>query len=132
MPIRINLLAEAQAIEDLRRRDPVKRAAWVGALLVMLVLAWSSSVQLKVVMAKRELHKVAGQLGTRTNEFQQVLANQRQLIEANRKLSMLQQVATNRMLHGTLLNALQQATLDDVQLIRFRTDEACVYNEEIK
>ena len=132
MPIRINLLAEAQAMEDLRRRDPVKRAAWVGVLLVMLVLAWSSSVQLKVVMAKRELHKVSGQLSTRTNEFQQVLANQRQLIEANRKLSMLQQVATNRMLHGTLLNALQQATLDDVQLMRFRTDEACVYNEEIK
>jgi len=26
MPIRINLLAEAQAAEDLRRRDPVKRS----------------------------------------------------------------------------------------------------------
>ena len=132
MPIPINLLAEAHALEDLRRRDPVKRAIWVGVLLVIIVLAWSTSVQLKVVMAKRELHKVAGQLSTRTNEFQQVLVNQRQLIEANRKLSMLQQLATNRMLHGTLLNALQQTTLDDVQLTRFRTEESCVYNEEIK
>ena len=36
------------------------------------------------------------------------------------------------MLHGTLLNALQQTTLDDVQLIRLRTDETYIYNEEIK
>jgi hypothetical protein len=132
MPIRINLLAEAQALEDLRRRDPVKRAIAGGVILVLLVLAWSISIQLKVAMAHRELRNLNSQLSTRTNEFQQVLANQRQLIEANRKLSMLQSMATNRLLHGTLLNALQEATLDDVQLMRLRTDQAYIYNEEIK
>jgi predicted PurR-regulated permease PerM len=126
MPIRINLLAEAQALEDLRRRDPVKRAIAGGVILVLLVLAWSISIQLKVAMAHRELRNLNSQLSTRTNEFQQVLANQRQLIEANRKLSMLQSMATNRLLHGTLLNALQEATLDDVQLMRLRTDQAYV------
>jgi uncharacterized membrane protein len=132
MPIRINLLAEVHAIEDLRRRDPVKRAIWVGVLLVVVVLAWSSSLQLKVMLATREVHKVSNQVATRTSDFQQVLANQRALAEANQKLSQLQQLATNRMLHGTLLNTLQQTTLDDVQLTRLRTDESYVYNEEIK
>ena len=37
---RINLLAEAQAAEELRRRDPVKRATWLGAFLVAAILAW--------------------------------------------------------------------------------------------
>ena len=32
MPIRINLLAEAKAAEELRRHDPVKRVIFVGAL----------------------------------------------------------------------------------------------------
>jgi hypothetical protein len=132
MPIRINLLAEAQALEDLRRRDPVKRAIWVGVALVVLILAWSSSLQLKSLIARGELNRVNAQLNQRTNEFQQVLTNQRKLAEANRKLSMLQQMATNRMLHGTLLNALQQTTLDEVQLMRLRTDETYIYNEEIK
>jgi len=132
MPIHINLLAEAQAIEDLRRRDPVKRAIWVGAGLVIVVLAFSSSLQLKAVMANHELHVVAKQLGTRTNEFQQVLLNQRKLADINRKLSMLQQMATNRMLHGTLLNALQRTALDEVQLTRLRTELSYIYNEEIK
>jgi hypothetical protein len=132
MPIQINLLAEAHAIEELRRRDPVKRAVWVGVALVIVVLAWSSSIQLKAMIARGELNRVAAQLSTRTNEFQLVLGNQRKLIEANRKLSMLQEMATNRMLHGTLLNALQQTTLDDVQLTRLKTDEAYIYNEEIK
>ena len=37
MPIRINLLAESLAEEDLRRRDPVKRAIIIGALLVAVI-----------------------------------------------------------------------------------------------
>jgi hypothetical protein len=132
MAIHINLLAEAQAIEELRRRDPVKRAIWVGVGLVIVLLAWSSSLQLKAMIARGELSRVAGQLGTRTNEFQQVLANQRRLVETNRRLSLLQEMATNRVLHGTLLDALQQTTLDDVQLMRLKTDEIFIYNEEIK
>jgi hypothetical protein len=132
MPININLLAEAQALEELRRRDPVKRAIWVGVALVVVLLAWSSSLQLKAIIARGELGRVTAQLTTRTNEFQQVLVNQRKLVEANRRLSLLQEMATNRMLHGTLLNALQQTTLDDVQLMRLKTDEAYIYNEEIK
>lgn len=132
MPIPINLLAEAHAQEELRRRDPVKRAIYGAVVLVLLVLSWSISLQLKAMMARGEVSRVAAQLATRTNDFQQVLVNQRNLVEANRRLLLLQEMATNRMLHGTLLNALQQATLDDVQLTRLKTDETYVYNEEVK
>ena len=132
MPIRINLLAEAQALEELRRKDPVKRAIWIGVGLVIVVLAWSSSLQVKAMLAKGELNRVTAQLATRTNEYQQVLANESKLIQVNRKLGALQELATNRLLHGSLLNALQQTTLDDVQLVRLKTDESYLYNEEIK
>src|SRR5216684_5617351 len=132
MPIRINLLAEAQALEELRRRDPVKRAIWVGVGLIFVVLAWSTSLQLKAMLAKGELNRVTAQLASRTNEFQQALANQGKLLLVNRKLASLQQLATNRLLHGTLLNALQQTTIDDVQLVRLRTEEAYALNEEVK
>ena len=132
MPIRINLLAEAQAMEDQRRRDPVKRAVWVGVGLLAVMLVWISELQLKSLIARGELSRVAGQLNSRTNEFQQVLTNQRKLMEANHRLTVLQQMSTNRLLHGTLLNALQQTTLDEVQLMRLKTDETYVYNEELK
>ena len=132
MSIRINLLAEAQALEELRRRDPVKRAIFGAVILVLLMLGWSISLQVKAIMARSELSRVASQLATRTNDFQQVLVNQRKLVEASNRLNLLQEMATNRMLHGTLLNALQQTILDDVQLTRLKTDESYVYNEEIK
>jgi hypothetical protein len=41
-------------------------------------------------------------------------------------------MATNRLLYGTLLNALQQTTIDDVQLLRFKVEQAYVYNDEVK
>jgi hypothetical protein len=84
------------------------------------------------MVSKIELNRVNAQLGTRTNEFQQVLVNQNKLVLANRKLSSLQQMATNRMLHGTMLDALQHTTIDDVQLIRLRTEESYAFNEEVK
>ena len=39
MPIRINLLAEEQYLAEMRRRDPVKRAAWVGGFLGAVAVA---------------------------------------------------------------------------------------------
>ncbi len=132
MPIRINLLAEAQALEDMRRRDPVKRAIWVSILLVCVMFAWWSSAWAKTMWSRSEVRRLDGQLAARTNEFQQVLENQRKLTETVGKLNALQQMATNRLLHGTLLNALQQTTIDDVQLLRLRTDQSYSYNDEVK
>ncbi|MEY2429371.1 MAG: hypothetical protein QOJ40_2256, partial [Verrucomicrobiota bacterium] len=123
MPIRLNLLAEAQAIEDMRRRDPVKRAIWTGAILGSLMLVWSSSLQLKVMLASNEVGHVEGQMNTRKKDFQGVLDNQKKTEEIRQKLAALQQLTTNRFLQATLLNALQQATADDVQLVRIKTDQ---------
>ncbi|HWW03407.1 MAG TPA: hypothetical protein VNZ64_27135 [Candidatus Acidoferrum sp.] len=132
MPIRINLLAEARALEDLRRRDPVKRATLVGLLLVIALAAFSSWLQLQVMMVRGEVTRVEGQIATRSKEFQQVLDDQRNLADATRRLGMLHQLATNRLLYGTLLNALQQTIIDDVQLTKFRTEQTYVLSEGVK
>jgi hypothetical protein len=132
MPLRINLLAEAHALEELRRRDPVKRSIWVAVFLVCLLLAWWSSMFAKSIWARAELSHIERQLRARTNEFQQVLQNQQKLVDVVHKLQGLQQMATNRLLVGTLLNALQQTTIDDVQLTRLRTEQAYAYNDEVK
>jgi len=123
MPIRLNLLAEAQAAEDLRRRDPVKRALWLAGLLVALMLVWSSYLQLRTTLANSEVTRLEAQIGSRTNEFRQVLDNQKKTNEINERLRVLRLLAANRFLNGTLLNALQQTTAEDVQLLRVRVDQ---------
>src|SRR5579863_1279865 len=110
MPIRLNLLAEAQAAEDMRRRDPVKRAIWIGVLLLACMLGWSSSVQLKAMLANTELGRVEAQLNSHTNAYQQVLVHENKATEIRRRISSLKQLAAGRFLNGTLLNALQQTT----------------------
>ena len=132
MPIRINLLAEDQAAEDQRRRDPVKRVVWAGLVLVSLMLAWASSLQLKTMLAKRELGRLESQIGAHTNAYQIVMANKKKLDDVRRRLEGLRDLAANRFLNGTVLNALQKTTFDDVQLLRFKADEAYVLNEEVK
>ena len=132
MPIRLNLLAEAQALEVQRRRDPAKRALWVGAFIIVAVLVWSSSLQLRVMMVKSDLNRVEGQMSSRSNEYNQVVQSMQKLSDVRRKLASLQQLTTNRFLQGTALNALQQTALEEVELRRFRTDQKYVQIPESK
>jgi hypothetical protein len=132
MPIRINFLAEAQALEELRRRDPVKRAIYASALLLLLVLAWVSSLQLKVIVARGALSQIQGKIAARSTEYQRVLASQKVLGEVNHNLAALEQLSTNRFLNGSFLNSLQASTLDDVQLVRVRADQSYLISDAVK
>jgi hypothetical protein len=132
MPIRLNLLAEAQAAEEMRRRDPVKRAIWTGVVITSLMLAWSSSLLFKTMLANGDLGRVEGQLTAHTNEYQQVLAHEQKGAEIKRRVSALKQLAASRFLNGTLLDALQHTTVQDVQLVRLRVDQSYSLADEVK
>jgi hypothetical protein len=124
MPIRINLLAEAEAAEHLRRRDPVKRFVYVGALLAAIALAVSSWFQLKVVLANKELTQLQGQITSLANESQRVVSEQKEIGGVKMKLAALQKLTAGRFLEGNLLNALQQSTVDGVALTRLRVQQS--------
>jgi hypothetical protein len=132
MPIRINLLAEAQAIEDQRRRDPVKRVILVGVILLTLMLAWSSSLMLKTMVVKGDQNRLEQELNSRTNDYRQVLDSKRLLAETQQKLAALHRLATNRFLVGNFLDAFQQTTVENVQLVHLRLDLNYVVTEEVK
>lgn len=123
MPIRLNLLSEARALEEMRRKDPVKRAIWVAVMLVVLVLVWSSSLFARIVIAKGDLNRVNSQIAGLTNSYDIVVANQRKLLDTNQKLTALRQLAANRFLQGPVLNALQSTVMDEVQLTRLRMEQ---------
>jgi hypothetical protein len=132
MFIHLNLLAEAQAAEEMRRRDPVKRAIWVAGLLVSLMLVWSGWLQFKTILLHRALGRVESQISVRTNEFQQVLNFQQKTTDIETKLAALRQLAANRFLNGTMLNALQQTTAENVQLLRLKMEQTYILTEEVK
>lgn len=132
MPLRINLLAEAQALEEMRRKDPVKRAIWAASFLVALILAWSSTLQVKVMIAKRDVSQIDAQTKDRDKDYKHVLASQAALADTKAKLAALQNLASNRFLFGNLLEAVQKTTFDDVQLVHLKLDQEYVMTEAVK
>src|SRR5215813_4121129 len=124
MPIRLNLLAEAQAAEEMRRKDPVKRTIWVGAILVALMLAWSSSLQLKAMIAANEAGRIEAQMNSNSNSYKTVLDDLKKKDELQEKVRALCRLNTNRFLQGNLLNALTQTNADDVQLLHLKLDQS--------
>ncbi len=129
MPIRLNLLAEAQAAEELRRRDPIKRVIFGGVLVVVLMLVWWSWLQLRVIVANASLSQTKAQIESHTNAYQVVLVGEKKITEAKENLAALQKLTNNRFLQGNLLNALQEATVPGVQLVRLRVNQAYQANQ---
>ncbi len=123
MPIRINLLAESQAEEDLRRRDPVKRSVIGGALLIAVGLVWFSSIWAESLWASRQLTSIETEIQTRTNDFSQVLSNQKKANDATRRLDALQKLSASRFLQGNLLESMQKLYVPNVQITRLRVDQ---------
>jgi hypothetical protein len=132
MPIRLNLLAEAQAAEEMRRRDPVKRAIWASGLFIAAMLTWSSLLQLRVTLAKSELTKVQGQIGSQSAAYKAVAENQKKAAEINQRLNSLRELASARLLYGTFLNAFQKTTVEDVQLLHLKTDQTYAFTDAVK
>jgi hypothetical protein len=124
MAIHLNLLAEAQAAEDLRRRDPVKRVIIAGVLIVACLLAWSSIVQVKVMLANNQLSQAQFSIDASTEAYQTAIANNQKIAAAKLKISQLQKLVNARMLQGNLLNALQKVSVDYVQLTGLRVDQS--------
>ena len=129
MPIHINLLAEARAAEDLRRRDPVKRAIFIGVSMVLVSLMWSGTVEISAILAKERFAGVQGSINAQTNAFQHVESNRKKSATIQTKLAALQKLQGARFLQGSLLDALQHATVDNVQLTRLRVDQAYFLTE---
>ena len=134
MAICINLLAEAQAAEEQRRKDPVKRAAVVAGFIVFVVILWATTLQLKIIASKSELASLDAKWKRIEKSYQAAAEAQRTAIEAEQKLAMLHQMSTNRFLWGNVFNALQQSFqgVADIQAVRLRTEQLYAMTEELK
>ena len=132
MPIRLNLLAEAQAAEETRRKDPVKRAIWIAGFAIALMLAWSSYLQLRVTIANSKLSSIEGKIAAQSASYTAVVNEQKQITEINQKLTSLRQLTSARLLYGTFLNSFQKATLDDVQLLHLKVDQTYAIIDAVK
>ena len=132
MPIRLNLFAEDQALEALRRRDPVKRAVLAGVVFVVAMLMWSCTLMFKVIVAKAELGTVDGAINSQTNAYGQIVTNEKKLADSKDKLRAIQILATNRFLNGTLLNTLQRTVIENVQVTRLKVTQIYVFTDEVK
>src|SRR5204863_8828254 len=97
MPIRINLLAESQAAEEMRRKDPVKRSIWIGAFLVFVVLLVAVTIELKIMQARSEVSSVQMSWKSIEKRVQEVNDQRNRKHELEQKLSALDQFTTNRM-----------------------------------
>jgi len=129
MPIRINLLAEAQAAAELRRKNPIKRGIWIGGFLVCLVVLWIADLQLDIFFDKHDYSSVESDWKSKMTKYSTVTNEQVKTGEVERKLAQLDYLSTNRFLWAPVLNALQKTMVDHVQVTRLRGEQAYVKEE---
>jgi hypothetical protein len=129
MPISINLLAEAHAEEELRRKDPVKRSLFTGSFLVAGFLVWYSSIWANTLWEKRTLSGLDEQIQMKNNVYGEALLNQKKSQEASKRLEALSKLNYVRFLQGNLLDAFQRIYVPNVQLTRVRIEQSAALTQ---
>jgi len=124
MPIRFNLRAEPQAAEDLRRRDPVKRAIWIGGFLVCVTLLWCGKLQFDIWREGMTRSRLEKDWAIKEPKFKTLTAMQNKAERLEGMLSNLDRYTTNRLLWANALNAIQKSMVEDIQLTRIRTEQS--------
>jgi hypothetical protein len=123
MPIRINLLAEAQAAEELRRRDPVKRGLWIGGFIIFLAVAYIGKLQLDIWREGMTRKRLERNWIVEEPKYKALLAQQEKAEKLHGLLNDLDRYSTNRFLWGNVLNALQKSLVDDIQITRIKGEQ---------
>jgi hypothetical protein len=129
MAIRINLLAEEQTAEELRRKNPVKLAIWVGSFLVALVALFILKLQLDIRFSKNAYSSVEQQWKDNIAKYAAVTNNMAKIADIDKKLAALDRVSTNRFFWAPVLNALQQTVINDIQVIKVTGQQSYVKEE---
>jgi hypothetical protein len=129
MPIRINLLAEAQEAEEFRRKDPVKRAIWIASFCVCVVLLWVLKLQLDIYFTQTEYNSVNKVFAEMNAKYAAVTNNMIKTALIDQKLAALDRLNTNRFLWAPLLNALQKTMVDDIQVTHLSGEQRLAREE---
>lgn len=132
MPIRINLLAEERAADDLRRKDPLKRAIVIAAAVVGVVILFTAYNTFRVrastqqADATREAYE---QLAETELKLKEMRANTGSL---ENNLFALHRLATNRFLWAPVLNELQYCNLDGIKVTLFKSRQVYQHTDGVK
>jgi hypothetical protein len=132
MPIRLNLLAEAQAAEEMRRKDPVKRATFFGGLCLLAVAGVSIIIQSQILATKSRAQGFQERISGITNEYAVVVQDRARWEQFELHQRGLDILASERFLYGTFLNSLQAAYVEGVQMIHIRTDHDYAFTDEVR
>lgn len=124
MPIRINFLAEEQAAEELRRKDPVKRAIMGAVALVGLVVLFIVYQVILNLGANGKLAEAEGKWKSMEKDVDAVKADQKAMGDVTDKLAKLNMLATNRFLWAPVLDSLQQCMPEQVEVTRVSADQS--------
>lgn len=113
----------------MRRKDPVKRAIWIGGFVIFLVLLGSATLQFKIIVAKAEASRLSSNWKEIEKQVQDVTDHRARTRELEAKLAALNQFTTNRMLWAAAFDALQRTPVDGVELVRVHTEQTFVQHE---
>jgi hypothetical protein len=130
--IRINLLAEELEAAEMRRRDPVRRARWVGAAVLILIMMWAAFLGLKLRRGTAELRRLGEEQQALQRNSSQAITTARLSGEIRRTLSALKLQAARRFFFAPTLSALQFTTVPNVQFHNLRIEQAVVTDPGVK
>jgi type IV pilus assembly protein PilM len=116
--IRLNLLAEEQEQAEWRRRDPVRRATLLVALVLASIGVWGGWLGWKIWDAQREVERAERRLTLLQQTASEPLRDARRASDLEQRRQALAQHEAQRYVLAPFLDALQHVVVDGIEFHR--------------
>lgn len=130
--IEINFLVEQIEASAARWRDPLRWAIGVGAFLVFSLVLWAASIQWRSFRTGAAVRMAQADLKSLEKAGSDAVAASRRAGQTDRDLSALEAHATNRFLWALPLNALQLATVDQIQVVGLKIEQNLIHADAVR
>ncbi len=122
----LNLIAEEIEEHARRRRDPVRRLAIAACATILGLAVWAGQLRARLWSIDRELQRDQASRESWEKMRREVSLAKGLVAQANNTFNALQAHSTNRFLFSPALDALQNATMSDIQLTKLILQQSVV------
>jgi hypothetical protein len=124
MILALNLLAGTQQPRRKKQSASTRLVLCACGISLLAMLGWSAYLETRIFLARAGVTQAQHDMERRKPAYRAALDKQAKVAEMSRTLLALQKYSASRFLNAPILNALQQTTVEDIELTRLQTEVA--------
>lgn len=121
--LNLDLMADEKELQEIARRDPVRRAVIISACLLTILLLWAIGLKIEAYSLDRKARRYEAEVSGQVKVREEITKNLKSAGDLEKNFNDLKQWGENRFFWAVPLSALREAATNKIQFMRISIDQ---------